>query len=184
MDNMENTTTSHERPIERSYWVDPGHLLAGVYPGAKNPEEARSKVRRLLRAGVTFLVDLTEEGELVPYEPILREEAAAMGMSVGYHRVPIRDLTAPTPEVMTHILNTIDAALEDGHVVYVHCWGGKGRTGTVVGCYLVRHGMTGEEALETIKRLRADMPLERDRNRPSPETPEQRALVLNWSEEG
>ena len=31
--------------------------------------------------------------------------------------------------------------------VYVHCWGGIGRTGTVVGCWLVRHGMTGDEAL-------------------------------------
>jgi len=25
--------------------------------------------------------------------------------------------------------------------VYVHCWAGRGRTGTVVGCYLKRHGI-------------------------------------------
>ena len=181
---MGNISLSHERPIERCYWVEPGCLLAGVYPGAKDPQEARTKVRKLLEAGVSFFVDLTEEGELVPYEPILREEAEAMGKVVEYHRMPIRDLTAPTPEVMAHILDTIDAALEDGHVVYVHCWGGKGRTGTVVGCYLVRHGMAGEEALETIRRLRSNMPLAKDRDKPSPETPEQRALVLNWSEEG
>ena len=28
------------------------------------------------------------------------------------------------------------------------CWGGKGRTGTVIGCYLARHGLAvGEAAL-------------------------------------
>ena len=31
--------------------------------------------------------------------------------------------------------------------MYLHCWGGVGRTGTVVGCWLVRHGRTGDEAL-------------------------------------
>ncbi|MBA3406233.1 MAG: dual specificity protein phosphatase family protein [Gemmatimonadaceae bacterium] len=34
-----------------------------------------------------------------------------------------------------------------GHSIYVHCWGGVGRTGTVVGCYIVRHGRTGDDAL-------------------------------------
>ena len=42
---------------------------------------------------------------------------------------------------MTRILDDVDAALADGGAVYVHCWGGIGRTGTVVGCWLVRHGL-------------------------------------------
>ena len=44
----------------------------------------------------------------------------------------------------------IDEAMSAGKAVYVHCWGGVGRTGTVVGCWLVRHGRTGEQALEQI----------------------------------
>ena len=56
--------------------------------------------------------------------------------------------------------------------------GGHGRTGAAVGCYLVRHGLTGEEALAEVRRLHAAMA---DRYKPSPETPEQRALVRNWS---
>ena len=48
---------------------------------------------------------------------------------------------------MASILDAIDAALDGGKTVYVHCWGGVGRTGTVVGCWLVRHGKTGDEAL-------------------------------------
>ncbi len=46
-----------------------------------------------------------------------------------------------------------------------------------VGCYLVRHGLTGEQALAEVRRLHAVMA---DRYKPSPETPEQRALVRNW----
>lgn len=34
-------------------------------------------------------------------------------------------------------------ALAAGQTVYVHCYGGIGRTGTVVGCWLVRHGLSG-----------------------------------------
>ena len=34
--------------------------------------------------------------------------------------------------------------------VYVHCWGGIGRTGTTVGCWFVRHGRTGDQALAEI----------------------------------
>jgi protein-tyrosine phosphatase len=76
-------------------------------------------------------------------------------------------------------VNAIDAALDNKQVVYVHCWGGIGRTGTVVGCYLVRHGMTGQEALAEIKRLRRNLPFT-DRIRSSPETDAQKQMVLNW----
>ncbi|WP_374108489.1 hypothetical protein [Nostoc sp. XA010] len=34
-------------------------------------------------------------------------------------------------------LPPIDRALNGQEKVYVHCWGGIGRTGIVVGCYLV-----------------------------------------------
>lgn len=75
---------------------------------------------------------------------------------------------------MQMILDTLDSAMESGHTVYLHCHGGRGRTGTVVGCWLVRHGRTGEQALARIAELRGD--------HESPETREQRAFVLNWKE--
>ena len=40
---------------------------------------------------------------------------------------------------MLAVLDAIDIALCEGHGVYIHCWGGVGRTGTVVGCWLKRH---------------------------------------------
>jgi protein-tyrosine phosphatase len=79
---------------------------------------------------------------------------------------------------MMRILDTLDGVLTAGHVVYLHCWGGIGRTGTVVGCHLVRRGMTGEQALAAIARMRQDTP---DESKVSPETPDQTRLVLRWS---
>jgi hypothetical protein len=67
-----------------------------------------------------------------------------------YRRCTIVDFGVPSPQEMTAILDVLDAALAAGRVVYLHCWGGVGRTGTVVGCYLVRHGMRGEEALAAL----------------------------------
>jgi hypothetical protein len=168
-----------ERPIPDSYWVRPGRLLAGEYPRTRDDEGSRTKLRQLLGAGVTFFLDLTEEGEydLKPYAPLLREEAVILGRAVEHRRMPIPDRDTPTPREMTRILDAIDGALAAGHTVYVHCLGGIGRTGTVMGCYLVRHGMSGQEALDKIARLRRGTP---DGWKRSPETGAQRQMVLDW----
>jgi hypothetical protein len=166
--------TSHERPIPNSYWVKPGRLLAGDYPGDLDDTETRRKVQWLLDAGVTFFVDLTEESEAEPY-------ARWLGQAAEHHRMPIPDWDIPTPEEMAHILDTIDAALEAGHTVYVHCWYGIGRTATVIGCYLVRHGLSGDGALQAIARLRKGTP-KAEAGYPSPATQEQQQMVSNWSQ--
>lgn len=164
-----------ERPHANCYWVEPGRFLAGEYPGARNPAKAREKLRRFLASGITCFLDLTEGHELTPYADLLSQEATAIGTPVEYRRMPIRDLRVPrTPQEMVAILDQIDAAIASGHSVYVHCWGGVGRTGTVVGCYLVRHGRSGQEALRELSRLW--QPMEKAARRlHTPETPEEDA---------
>ena len=100
-----------------------------------------------------------------------------------HRRLSIRDLDVPrSRDEMSRILDEIDAALALGHTVYVHCWGGIGRTGTVVGCHLVRHGLTGDEALAAIARLWPTMQKSHRRDR-SPETAAQHAWVRGWREQ-
>jgi len=61
----------------------------------------------------------------------------------------------------------------------VHCWGGSGRTGTVVGCWLLEVGLaTHANVLETVQRLRiGDLD---GGHKPSPQTREQADFILNW----
>src|SRR5262245_25008061 len=83
-------------PIDDSYWLVPGRLLAGEYPGAKTKTEARRKLRSFLDVGVNFFLDLTEEDEgLEPYAPLLQEEAISRDRGVVYQRLPIPDMDVP-----------------------------------------------------------------------------------------
>jgi protein-tyrosine phosphatase len=159
-------------PVPDSYWVVEGHLLAGEYPGAKVEADALERLSAFQAAGVTSYVDLTEEDEgLTLYERLLPS-------ATRYTQLSIRDYDCPTREEMRTILTTIDSELDRGGVVCVHCWGGHGRTGTVIGCWLVEHGRSGEEALAEIERLRANTP--DAASIPSPENDQQRDLVRTW----
>ena len=135
-------------PIRESYWVTPGRFLAGEYPAAPYEGRARTRLGDLLESGINTFYDLTLLDELPPYLPILREEASRRGIKIQHIRFPILDHYVPPRGMMTAILDAIDSALTRGRNVYLHCWGGIGRTGTTVGCYLVRHGRSGEQALD------------------------------------
>lgn len=173
---------SQPRPLPNSYWATP-QLLACEYPGAPTPAEAIPKLDALLAAGIRDFYDLTEDQELVPYEMLLRERAAHAGLDpaiIRYRRLPIRDLDLPSAERLTEILAALAESEAAGRLAAVHCWGGIGRTGTVVGCHLVQqHGLSGPEALAFIahewqtvaKRARAPR---------SPETDAQIAFVRGY----
>lgn len=168
-------------PHGNCYRVAP-QLIAGEYPGSSDLLAAQARLLHYLDAGITYFLDLTEEREGVPYRELLMPFAAARGIQVVHQRLPIQDFAVPrTPAAMVEILDTIDAALATQHTVYLHCWGGIGRTGTVVGCWLVRHGQTGEAALATIARHWHGV--EKARYHPrSPETEAQHAYVRAWCE--
>ncbi len=165
-----------DAPLRGAYWVQRDRLLAGPYPGAASQERAAERLKATLAAGITFFLDLTQDGELRPYLLAAQTLAAAEGRRVQHRRMPIQDLDVPTRAHMGAILNTLDEALAEGHVVYVHCLGGIGRTGTVIGCWLARHGMDGSAALAALVQLRGG-------DTGSPETVEQRVMVAGWRED-
>lgn len=178
-----STMSTLAHPHANCYWVEPGRLLAGEYPGASEGAAARQKLRQILAAGVTFFLDLTHPADgLVPYAELLAEEAQAYPHPVSYRRLAIPDYSAPSVAQMVQTLDVIDGALTAGQVVYVHCWGGVGRTGVVIGCYLVRHGRSGEAALAHLAHLWQAVE-KRHRHPHSPETPAQMQMVRTWQEE-
>jgi predicted protein tyrosine phosphatase len=108
--------------------------MAGEYPHALQEGAARLRFRWLLDVGIDFFLDLTEPNEygLRPYQLLLSDEAALTGIPVTHRRMSIKDMGIPALEEMRAILDAIDKALGEGRKIYVHCYGGLGRTGTVV----------------------------------------------------
>ncbi len=166
-------------PLPNTYWVHPGTLLAGEYPGHPEAAQARARCAALVQAGLTFFMDLTTASELRPYDHLLAALAAEHGVRVTHRRLSIRDLDVPTPAHMAAILRTLAHALAAGEQVYVHCWGGIGRTGTVVACHLIERGLSPEQALAQVQAGWQSMAKYNPRQT-SPETPAQKDFVRAW----
>jgi ADP-ribosyl-[dinitrogen reductase] hydrolase len=165
-------------PGLHAYWVEPGVLLAGEYPGAHSRAEGERKLESLLDVGIRHFVDLTEEGELEPYLPLLHQLADRMQLPVSCARHPIRDIDVPRDQAtMGRILDALAAAQRDDSRAYVHCRGGIGRTGTVIGCHQVERGYGAERALERVEELRYRTS---KAHRASPETSRQKEFVRGW----
>jgi hypothetical protein len=171
-------------PFERSYWVEPSRLIAGFYPGDQDPKKRDRKLEGLLDCGVSRIMNLMEADEsdysgkpFDAYERRFLELASQRGISAACVRFPIVDRSVPSPAYMNVILAALGAALANQETVYVHCWGGRGRTGTVIGCHLRRtRNLTGKEALSLLNDL--------TKRQPAfglvPEMPEQRVFVEQW----
>lgn len=161
-------------PLPNCYWVLPGRLLAGEYPGGINPAQTNERLLRLFEAGVDCFLDLTRPGELAPYH-------LALPLNVDHDRKPIPDHSLPeTRAHMAEILECLGEALRAGRTVYLHCRAGIGRTGMVAGCLLVERGLAGDAALGELNRLWQQS--ERSKRWPSiPETQEQIEYVRSWA---
>lgn len=166
-------------PFAGCYWVLPQLLLAGSHPGRGDDLRTRGRLEALVGAGIRFFIDLTGPQELPDYRALLNRAAHEMGVELTYLWHPIVDFSIPSVEKMREILDEIDRQHALGRSVYLHCRGGIGRTGTVVGCYLVRHGLSGEQALGQIATLRKQSAAG---VQSSPETLEQVSMVLKWQQ--
>ena len=133
-----------EMPMPAHYAVTEG-LIAGAYPGTPRPSRASSAAAS--RCSSTS-----------PTHPT--RSMATSHLLDGARRIahPIPDMGTPTAGHVIQILDDIDTVRADGGTVYVHCWGGIGRTGTVIGCRLVRHGLDGGDAIARIAELRREIP--------------------------
>ncbi|MBQ3244614.1 MAG: ADP-ribosylglycohydrolase family protein [Bacteroidaceae bacterium] len=156
------------RPLHQSYEVRAnGIIYAGEYPGDKSDELARQKIEQMHHFGIRHFIDLTEEGELRPYSHLLPA-------GTTYTRFPIADCGAPKSiESVQSLLLRIEELKKMNGYVYVHCWGGVGRTGTIVACYLSQNW--GEPdlnlVLDALRKNFSEMP--KSAYKKTPETKEQ-----------
>jgi len=169
-------------PYDKTWRIDDGRIMGGQYPGTLDLETQQSMIRRLLACGITHFVNLQQEDEVASgkpfrdYMPLAKPIADDLGREVWFRRFAIPDYGIPSTALMADCLDHIDAVLQSKGKPYVHCWGGNGRTGTVIGCWLVRHGRTPDEAIQELEQGR----LGRGFTQSAPENERQRQFIINW----
>lgn len=97
------------------------------------------------------------EREGIQYGVNLRVEFddAEHGLALdNYLHLPTIDDDAPTLEHLDQGATFIQEAIDAGGKVYIHCAGGVGRAPTTAAAYLIKSGMTMEEALAAIRKVR------------------------------
>lgn len=171
--------------LPRTYWVVDGLFLAGAYAGQPNPKAHYERLSELFNVGIRTCVNLMEEDEtnndgkpFVPYQDLIQDIANQANEAVDCVRFPIVDRSTTTHAHMKEILDTIDRSLDNKRPVYLHCFGGIGRTGTVVCCWLLRHGYASKDnVFALLAKLRlADTETS---SREAPENTKQKAFVLD-----
>src|SRR5262249_46710922 len=99
----------------------------------------------LRQHGVQILVSLSED-------PPQRDWINDAGLMV-FH-VPVVDMEAPTQEQLERCLSAIERAHAQKLGVAVHCTAGLGRTGTVLAAWFVTQGLSAQNAIARVRRLR------------------------------
>ena len=126
-------------PINFS-WVEEG-VLAGMGRPMGSPNELQD----LRDMDIAAIVSLTE----TPLSPILVEE-----FGFEYRHLPIADFAPPTLAQVHEFVAFVRKMRDAKRPVDLHCGAGVGRTGTMLACYLVAEGDSGDDAIARIRMLR------------------------------
>jgi protein-tyrosine phosphatase len=163
-------------PFSNCWWVTENLLAGPTFFSGDLTTDVR-KLAALESVGISTIVSLVGLNDYYTDETESEIFAWAVVPRFVWMGFDIPDDTAPNKETMKILLQWIDAGLGKNRKVYLHCHSGRGRTGTVVGCWLARHGIAlGEAAIDYMAELREsfNLPL------PCPETPEQQEMVVHW----
>src|SRR5436189_878443 len=68
-----------------------------------------------------------------------------------HKKICVEDFTAPTLDQVDECVAFVDSKIAEGKKVLVHCFAGRGRTGTMLAAYLIHKGMSAEAAVREIR---------------------------------
>jgi atypical dual specificity phosphatase len=125
--------------LHRFEWISRGELAAMARPDGEAEDWEELK-----RRGIGAVVNLTTRG-------FAGDGPAEHGLR--YLHLPVPDFTPPEPEQVDRFVEFVDEQLDDGRAVAVHCMAGRGRTGTMLACYMVHDGTDAEQAIGFIRSI-------------------------------
>jgi protein-tyrosine phosphatase len=158
-----------------AYWVPgpwPGRL--GIVPRPRGGDWLDDEIRSWQAAGIDLVTSLLTPEEVAELE--LQEEGVRSHVEgLEFVSFPIPDYGVPSSRRdLKDIVHRLEAALEAGKHVAVHCRQGIGRSSVLTASLLISAGVDPDEAFRRI---------EKARGRPVPDTPEQREWVAQMASE-
>jgi atypical dual specificity phosphatase len=102
--------------------------------GISIPKSA-DQIRAFDHANIGLIVTVMEEERL--------PEEWFEGTDIEYAYYAVENYGTPTIEEMDEILTKMEEIIRNEKAVLVHCGGGKGRAGTVLSCFVAKHGISG-----------------------------------------
>jgi len=121
-----------------SCWVGE-HLLTGAYPGHPDEQEHTTNLSVLYSSGVRTWISLQTNEELAtmnPYQALIQKWADRDSSAVKFVQLPIQDRKTVSDEEAKQYVGKIETLVRDAceskTLVYMHCKGGHGRTGTMI----------------------------------------------------
>jgi atypical dual specificity phosphatase len=139
-------------------WILEGKLAGSPYPNFKN-------IQLLENSNIKTIVNLTKHG--IPNR--VKNQLNSFGIT--WKRFPIRDFGIPSQATINNYLQCVCESIQKNEAVLTHCIAGCGRTGTMIGLYLITHGHSSMQAIELIHDI-----LGKD----CPETKDQIQLLKNY----
>lgn len=116
------------------------HLYRGAQPRGRDYADLKA-------LGIKTIVNLTSTDA----DP--REQALAEAAGLAYVAIPMSTRTVPTAAQLAQFLGLVDDPA--GQPVYVHCVGGRHRTGVMTAIYRMTHdGWSGAQAFQEMKRFK------------------------------
>jgi protein tyrosine phosphatase (PTP) superfamily phosphohydrolase (DUF442 family) len=117
-------------------WIENfGKVNENYYRGS---QPAKDQYTQLKAMGVKTVIDLRRDFQ--PDEP---ERVRSAGMQ--YFNIPLKSSKAATPEQTDYFLKLVEDS--NNWPVYVHCKGGRHRTGALTAIYRIKHdGWTADQA--------------------------------------
>jgi len=102
----------------------------------------------LASMGIKTIINLIGDDDLDP-----NEQRSVESLGMRYVHIPMTTHQPPTTEQQNLFLSIVSAA--QNQPVYVHCVGGRHRTGVMTAIYrMTNDGLTGEQAFAEMKRYK------------------------------
>ncbi len=120
-----------------------GQVNATYFRGAQPDEDDYTDLAAL---GVKTVIDLQKDGKA-------EEEQLVTAAGMKFHRIPMTTRDEPTAEQLSLFLKLVSDPAN--HPVYVHCAGGRHRTGVMTAVYRMHHDKwSAEQAFKEMKQYK------------------------------